>query len=79
MIQRLVDDHGRTVLLSTHNLIEAEELCDRIGIMRQGRLLTIGNPRALRRQLGGVSGARFTTDEDQTNELLAALAAGDGR
>jgi len=38
---------GRSVLLSTHNLAEAEELSDRIGILRT-RLLAIDAPRALR-------------------------------
>lgn len=35
-------ESGKTVLLSTHHLEEAERLCDRIGIMHEGRLLSIG-------------------------------------
>jgi ABC-2 type transport system ATP-binding protein len=53
---------GKTVLLSTHNLAEAEQLCDRIGIMRQGRLLELGTPGFLRSRLGGIHGVRITSD-----------------
>jgi ABC-2 type transport system ATP-binding protein len=41
-------DQGRTIVICTHNLDEAERLCDRIGIMR-GSLLGVDTPSALRR------------------------------
>lgn len=41
-------DAGTTVLLTTHHLDEAEQLCDRIGILHQGRLLVEGTPAAIR-------------------------------
>jgi len=43
---------GRTIFLCTHNLDEAERLCDRIGIFSQ-HLIAVGTPEALRRQLFG--------------------------
>jgi ABC-2 type transport system ATP-binding protein len=43
---------GRTIFLCTHNLDEADRLCDRIGVFRQ-RLLALDTPSALRRQLFG--------------------------
>lgn len=43
---------GRTIFLCTHNLDEAERLCDRIGIFRQ-RLIAVDTADALRRQLFG--------------------------
>jgi len=43
---------GRTIFLCTHNLDEAERLCDRIGVFKQ-RLIAIDTPDALRRQLFG--------------------------
>ncbi len=43
---------GRTILLCTHNLDEAERLCDRVAIVR-GRLIDIGTPAELRRRLYG--------------------------
>lgn len=39
-IARLTREQGKTVILTTHQLDMAEELCDRVAIMRQGRLLT---------------------------------------
>ena len=41
---------GRTIFLTTHNLPEADELCDNIGIF-QRRLLRMGSPRELRASL----------------------------
>ena len=43
---------GRTIFLCTHNLDEAERLCDRIAIFRQ-HLIAVGAPETLRRQLFG--------------------------
>ena len=66
-------ERNRTVLLSTHNLAEAEALCDRVAIMRNGRLLVVGPPRQLRRDLGRVDGAQITTDPDQVGRLAALV------
>ena len=38
---------GRTVLLTTHYMEEAEELCDRVAIMDQGRIVAMDTPQAL--------------------------------
>ena len=38
---------GRTVLLTTHYMEEAEELCDRVAIMDQGRIIAMDTPQAL--------------------------------
>jgi ABC-2 type transport system ATP-binding protein len=43
---------GRTIFLCTHNLDEADRLCDRVGVFRQ-RLLAVDAPAALRKQLFG--------------------------
>jgi ABC-2 type transport system ATP-binding protein len=54
-VHRLVDTirnrDGHSVLMATHNLFEAERLCDRLAIMSKGRLLAIGSLADLRRQL----------------------------
>jgi ABC-2 type transport system ATP-binding protein len=42
----------RTIFLCTHNLYEAEQLCDRIGLIKQ-RLLKVGTPTELKRELYG--------------------------
>jgi len=50
-IQELSRKDGRTVFLCTHNLDEAQRVCDRVGVIDQGRLLAVGAPRELARQL----------------------------
>jgi ABC-2 type transport system ATP-binding protein len=44
---------GRTVLLTTHYMDEAERLCDRVAIIDHGRLIALGTPRELIASLGG--------------------------
>jgi ABC-2 type transport system ATP-binding protein len=46
LVRQLKSD-GRTVLLTTHYMEEAEVLCDRVGIMDQGQILQLGTPREL--------------------------------
>ncbi len=49
----LVAREGVTVFLNTHNLTEAEKLCAQVGVIRQGKLVTVGAPDALRARTGG--------------------------
>ena len=70
LIRRLMADEGLSILLITHNLSEAEALCDRVALMRQGRLQAIGRPDALRRQL--LPRRTYTV---ATGPLAAAAAA----
>ena len=39
---------GKTILLTTHNMFEAEQLCDRIAIINKGRIVAIGTPSELK-------------------------------
>jgi ABC-2 type transport system ATP-binding protein len=48
---RTVSQQGRTVVLTTHHMDEAETLCDRVAIMDHGKILQEGPPAALVRQL----------------------------
>jgi len=45
-------EQGRTIVLTTHYIEEAEKLCDQIGIVDQGKLCITGSPRELIQQLG---------------------------
>ena len=47
IIRRLKED-GRTVLLTTHNLAEVEELCDRLVIINKGKVIASGTPSGIR-------------------------------
>jgi ABC-2 type transport system ATP-binding protein len=43
--------HGVTILLTTHNMHEAEEICDRLAFINQGRLQFVGTPLQFRRSV----------------------------
>lgn len=51
MIQALSHQEGRTIFLCTHNLVEAQRLCDRVGVISQGVLRAVGSPQELARRL----------------------------
>jgi len=50
---RALRDAGKTVLLTTNTLDEAQELCDQVAIIDHGRLIALDTPGQLRRSLGG--------------------------
>ena len=81
---RSLRDLGKTVLLTTHYLDEAQELADRVAIVKDGRVLAIGPPRDL--GVGGASdryrvsyrdaeGALVELDTDDPTTLLNELTA----
>jgi ABC-type multidrug transport system ATPase subunit len=78
---------GVTVLLTTHNMQEVEEVCDRVAILCRGRLVALDSPLALRRRhaerkadvtLADGSRRAFDLDvPDEREELGRRLATGD--
>jgi ABC-2 type transport system ATP-binding protein len=50
-VLRAINTEGRTIVLTTHYMDEAETLCDRVAIMDRGRILESGPPAALVREL----------------------------
>jgi ABC-2 type transport system ATP-binding protein len=78
-IVRAIKERGRTVLLTTHYMDEAERLCDRVAIMDQGRIIADGTPRELIHSLGGEHVVEIVVDERTGGGLalpgLAALPA----
>jgi ABC-2 type transport system ATP-binding protein len=52
-ILRDLRDRGRTVLLTTHYMDEAERLCDRVAIVDHGKVIALGSPAELIARLGG--------------------------
>ncbi len=68
-LEKLVEIEGVTVFLNTHNLAEAERLCQQIGIIRGGKLMANGSPSELRARAGNphleIRGVGFTSDAIQ--------------
>lgn len=57
-------NQGRTVMLTTHYMEEAERLCDRVAIVDQGRVIAMGTPRELIAGLGGEHVVEFTLESE---------------
>jgi len=55
LIANLSHANGQTVVLATHNLLEAQRLCDRVAIMNEGRILAMGSLNDLSRKLWPVT------------------------
>ncbi|MCX8068791.1 MAG: ABC transporter ATP-binding protein [Anaerolineae bacterium] len=70
-IREWLDAHpDRTILLTTHYMVEADELCDRVAIISQGRVLACDSPEALKRRLQRE--ALFDIEITTPNGLTAA-------
>jgi ABC-2 type transport system ATP-binding protein len=76
----LVEREGTTIFLTTHNMAEAEVLCGRVAVVREGRLLAVGHPDELRAEAGGthveiVGTGFFPWVLDRLTAQLAAVSA----
>lgn len=66
-------ESGVTIIMSTHYMIEAETLCDRLAIMDHGNILDIGEPDEVVRHHVGAEVAMLQIGESATREERAAL------
>jgi ABC-2 type transport system ATP-binding protein len=73
-------DQGVTMVLTTHDMDEAAELCDRVGIMDRGKLLALDTPEALTKALPGSQTLDVTIELNgyPADQLLGAMAVLDG-
>ncbi|GAB3236076.1 ABC transporter ATP-binding protein [Glycomyces halotolerans] len=81
-LMRSISAEGRTVVLTTHYMEEAEALCDRVAIMDSGRILAVDSPAEMIRGLDAptrVSIAAGQLSEERVRELAAGetVAVGD--
>jgi ABC-2 type transport system ATP-binding protein len=60
---------GRTIVLTTHYMEEAERLCDRVAIVDGGRVIALGTPRELIAQLGGEHVVEFSLAAPEARAL----------
>ncbi len=73
-IVRMKQD-GHTVVLTTHDIDEAEDLCDRVAIIDRGQIIATGSPRALVAESRATLTVTATTTQPIDREALARLAA----
>jgi ABC-2 type transport system ATP-binding protein len=68
-----IRSQGKTIVLTTHFMEEAERLCDRVAVLDRGKIVALGSPEALIRELGEESRIVFSIDQGFERESLASL------
>ncbi len=74
LILHLSRVEGRTVFLCTHNLNEAQKLCRRVAVLQAGRLVALGTPRELARQIKADVHLSITIHPEQVDRAVAVLS-----
>jgi ABC-2 type transport system ATP-binding protein len=71
-ILRELNGDGQTILLTTHYMEEADQLCDRVAIMDHGRILALGTPAELKRGVGAeaIITVKASGDPDELGAVL---------
>jgi len=72
-IIRGMRSRGRTILLTTHYMEEAEKLCDRVAILRRGRVIALGTPRELIATLGAEEIIEVASEPALPADVYAAV------
>ena len=75
---RLLQSQGITLLLTTHNMEEAEHLCDRLVVMHQGKILDEGSPAQLIERHVGRQVLELQLEDGRGQEALELLQRRDG-
>ena len=79
LIRQLAEEDGKTVLISSHQLHQIQQICDRVGIFVSGRLIACGGIGDLARQLEQENGLRYEIGATPGGEaLLQALGGVEG-
>jgi ABC-2 type transport system ATP-binding protein len=55
IIKRYVREHGVTVVLSSHNMLEVEHLCERVSLLNRGKIVAEGEPKQLKEKFGSAN------------------------
>ena len=69
-IQKLNEDEGLTIILTTHYMEEADYLCDRIAIIDNGKIIALDTPENMKNFLGGDVLKIETRDLDNLDKIL---------
>jgi ABC-2 type transport system ATP-binding protein len=70
---REVRSKGKTILLTTHYMEEAERLCDRVAILDHGCIVAMDSPAELVRQFGGEERITFNVDQPLEQEFISSM------
>lgn len=73
LIERMARREGCTVFMCTHNLVEAQRLCDRVAILEHGRLVALGTPEELTREYVRRLDVEVEVSEEQVPKTLEVL------
>ncbi len=73
-VARLAKEDGVTVFLTTQYLEEADVLCDRVGIIDQGKIVAEGSPAELKASIGRPTVDVVPADHEQRDRVSAVLA-----
>ncbi len=65
--------YGKTILLSTHDMYEADEICDRVAIMERGKIAALDKPHILKKTIGGEPTLHIKVKESQLDEAIKIL------
>ena len=73
-ILRQLNDDGQTIMLTTHYMEEADQLCDRVAIMDHGKILALDTPDGLKRGVGAdtIVTVKATGDQERLAHVLEA-------
>jgi len=72
-VVRELHQNGQTILLTTHYMEEADQLCGRVAIMDHGRILALDSPAQLKATVGAATEVRMQVNGDHLQELATAL------
>ena len=75
LIRAFAAEEQRTVVITTHNLVEAQRLCHRVVILRQGRSIAVGTPAELSQQLSGAGQVEIEVGARQVEQAAAVARA----
>ena len=68
LLKKLSSEEQRTIILTTHDLNEVSELCDRVGILNEGKLAAVGKPGELEEKFKAAN----------LEEVFTGLVTGEG-
>jgi len=73
LLVNLARSRGKTILLTTHNMAEAEAVCDRVAIMSEGRIIAVDSVEGLRRRVSGTVFLELRLPSWESSQAISLL------